>query len=113
MAELDYPSFSMIITTVDSFIEAEKLSNHLVETKLAACVNIIGPASAIYMWKSKIENTKEYQLWIKTLSKLVSSVSATINSMHSYDVPEIISFPFKSHNDDYSKWIYESTKKDV
>ena len=113
MPDVKYSSFSIIVTTVDSSSEAEKLSNHLVENKLAACVNIIGPVTSVYNWKNKIENTKEFLLWIKTLTNNVSSVSEIIKSLHSYDVPEIISFQFKSHNDDYSKWFCESFGKDV
>jgi len=113
MAELKHPSFSIIITTVDSSSEAERLSKHLVENKLAACVNIIGPSTSVYNWKNNIENSREYVLWIKTLTNNVSSVSKIIRSLHSYDVPEIISFPFKSHNDDYSKWICDIFSKEV
>ena len=112
MAKLKHPSFSILITTVDSFSEAGKLSNHLVDNKLAACVNIIGPVTSVYNWKNKIENTKEFLLWIKTLTENVSSVSESIKSLHSYDVPEIISFQFKSHNDDYSKWICDTFGKE-
>ena len=105
MSELKHPSFSILITTVDSSSEAERLSKHLVENKLAACVNIIGPSTSVYNWKNNLENSKEYVLWIKTLTENILSVSNTIKSLHSYNVPEIISFPFKSHNNDYSQWI--------
>ncbi len=112
MAELKNPSFSIIITTVDSSSEAEELSTHLVENKLAACVNIIGPITSVYNWENKIENAKEYKLWIKTLTEHVSFICKTIKSLHSYDVPEIISFPFKSHNDDYLQWICDTFSKE-
>ena len=105
MAKLKHLSFSILITTVDSSSEAERLSKHLVENKLAACVNIIGPSTSVYNWKNNLENSKEYVLWIKTLTENILSVSNTIKSLHSYEMPEIISFPFKSHNDDYSQWI--------
>jgi periplasmic divalent cation tolerance protein len=105
MTESKYPSFSIIITTVESSTEAESISKNLVENKLAICVNIIGPSTSVYNWKNKLEKSKEYILWIKTISKNIISVTHTIKSLHSYDVPEIISFPFKSHNDDYSQWI--------
>ena len=113
MPDLKHSSFSIIVTTVNSSSEAEKLSNHLVKNKLAACVNIIGPVTSVYNWKNTIENSREYVLWIKTLTNNVSSVSKIIRSLHSYDVPEIISFPFKSHNDDYSKWICDIFSKEV
>ena len=105
MPDLKHSSFSIIVTTVNSSSEAEKLSNHLVKNKLAACVNIIGPVTSVYNWKNNLENSKEYILWIKTITENILSVSNTIKSLHSYDVPEIISFPIKSHNDDYSQWI--------
>ena len=113
MPDLKHSSFSIIVTTVNSSSEAEKLSNHLVKNKLAACVNIIGPVTSVYNWKNNIENSREYVLWIKTLTNNVSSVSKIIRSLHSYDVPEIISFPFKSHNDDYSQWICDTFGKEV
>ena len=105
MTESKYPSFSIIITTVESSTEAESISKNLVENKLAICVNIIGPSTSVYNWKNKLEKSKEYILWIKTITENILSVTHTIKSLHSYGVPEIISFPFKSHNDDYSQWI--------
>ena len=113
MAESKYPSFSIVITTVDSSSEAVKLAKHLVENKIAACVNIVGPSISVYNWENNLENSKEYILWIKTLTKNILSVSNTIKSRHSYDVPEIISFQFKSHNDDYSQWICDTFGKKV
>ena len=105
MTESKHSSFSIIITTVDSSTEAESISKILVENKLAVCVNIIGPSMSIYNWKNNLEYSKEYILWIKTLTENILSVTHTIKTLHSYDVPEIISIPFKSHNDDYSQWI--------
>ncbi len=111
MTESKNPSFSIIITTVDSSKEAESISKYLVEYKLVACVNIIGPSKSVYNWKNNLENSKEYILWIKTITENILSVTRTIKSLHSYSVPEIISFPFKSHNDDYSHWILDTFGK--
>tara|TARA_B100000315_G_scaffold225611_1_gene231999 strand:+ start:135 stop:476 length:342 start_codon:yes stop_codon:yes gene_type:complete len=112
MAESKYPSFSIVITTVDSSSEADKLAKHLVENKIAACVNIVGPSISVYNWKNNLEKSKEYILWIKTITENILSVTRTIKSLHSYSVPEIISFPFKSHNDDYSHWILDTFNKE-
>ena len=111
MTESKHPSFSIIITTVDSSTEAESISKYLVENKLVVCVNIIGPSTSVYNWKKNLEISKEYILWIKTITENILSVSKTIKSLHSYDVPEIISFPFNSHNDDYSHWILDTFGK--
>ena len=113
MTESNTEVFSIVITTVDSIELAEKISNYLVQNNIAACVNIIGPYSSIYKWKNKLIQNKEIILWIKTLTENILSVSNTIKSLHSYDVPEIISFRFKSHNDDYSQWICDTFGKKV
>ena len=113
MTESNTQAFSIVITTVDSIELAEKISNYLVQNNIAACVNIIGPYSSIYKWKNKLIQNKEIILWIKTLTENILSVSNTIKSLHSYDVPEIISFRFKSHNDDYSQWICDTFGKKV
>ena len=113
MTESNTQAFSIVITTVDSIELAEKISNYLVQNNIAACVNIIGPYSSIYKWKNKLIQNKEIILWIKTLTENILTVSNTIKSLHSYDVPEIISFRFKSHNDDYSQWICDTFGKKV
>ena len=113
MTESNTQAFSIVITTVDSIELAEKISNYLVQNNIAACVNIIGPYSSIYKWKNKLIQNKEIILWIKTLTENILSVSNTIKSLHSYDVPEIISFRFKSHSDDYSQWICDTIGKKV
>ena len=63
MAESKYPSFSIVITTVDSSSEADKLAKHLVENKIAACVNIVGPSISVYNWKNNLEKSdKTYKI---------------------------------------------------
>jgi len=113
LTESNTQTFSIVITTVDSIELAEKISNYLVQNNIVACINIIGPNSSIYKWKNKLVQDKEIILWIKTLTENILSVSNTIKSLHSYDVPEIISFRFKSHNDDYSQWICDTFGKKV
>ena len=113
LTESNTQAFSIVITTVDSIEVAEKISNYLVQNNIAACVNIIGPNISIYKWKTNMVQDKEFILGIKTLTENILSVSNTIKSLHSYDVPEIISFRFKSHNDDYSQWIYDTLVKKV
>tara|TARA_B100000029_G_scaffold502103_1_gene576773 strand:- start:71 stop:412 length:342 start_codon:yes stop_codon:yes gene_type:complete len=113
MTETNTQSFSIVITTVDSIEQAEKISNYLVQNNIAACINIIGPYFSIYKWKNKLVQDKEIILWIKTLTDNILSVTNTIKSLHSYDVPEIISFRFRSHNDDYSQWICDTFSKKV
>lgn len=65
----------------------------LVETKLAACVNIIPGLTSVYEWKGKIETDPEVLLMIKTRTSRVGELSDLVRSLHPYDVCEVISLP--------------------
>ena len=56
----------LVMTTIGSKELAEKLAQQLVERRVAACVNIVGPIRSVYRWKEKIEHEDEYLLLIKT-----------------------------------------------
>ena len=50
--------------------EAERIGRIMVEERLAACINILGPCRSIYRWQGAIESTDEVAAILKTcLSK--------------------------------------------
>jgi len=100
----------LVITTVDSQEEAEKLAETIVKERLGACVQIIGPIKSIYEWKGKIENAEEWILFIKTLEPNYSSLESRLKELHPYEVPEIIAIPVSSGLKDYLSWIKEVVK---
>ena len=59
-------TYIQVTTTTETMEQAEKIARHLVETKLAACVQITGPIKSIYRWKGKVETTDEWLCLIKT-----------------------------------------------
>ena len=82
--------YIQVITTTDTEKSAEKIATILVENKLAACVQIIGPIKSVFWWKAVTERAVEWLCLIKTRQDLYSSVESSIKSIHSYKVPEII-----------------------
>jgi len=98
-------SYIQITTTTETKEQADKISQHLVETKLAACVQILGPITSIYRWKGKVENAQEWLCLIKTRDNLYAKVEAAIKSVHSYETPEIISVPIIEGSKEYLSWI--------
>ena len=83
----------LILTTASTKAEADQIANKLVQEKLAACVNIIPNIKSIYRWKDKISTDSEFLLIIKTMKSVENKVIQCIKKHHSYDTPEIISFP--------------------
>jgi len=99
----------VIFVTCGSEEEAVKISNALVEERLAACVNLISPVRSIYRWEEKIWDEKEWFLIIKTQRKRFQEIETRVKSLHSYSVPEIISLPIVEGSSSYLNWLAEMT----
>ena len=98
-------SYVQISTTTATKEQAEKIVQHLVETKITACVQINGPITSIYRWKGKVENAQEWLCLIKTREDLFDKVEAAIKSQHPYETPEIIAVPIVKGSKEYLNWI--------
>jgi periplasmic divalent cation tolerance protein len=98
-------SYIQISTTTKTKEQAQKIAQYLVETRLAACVQITGPITSIYRWKGKVENTKEWLCLIKTQDDLFKKVEAAIKSQHLYETPEIIAVPIVKGSKEYLIWL--------
>jgi periplasmic divalent cation tolerance protein len=101
----------VVFVTCGSEEEAVKISNALVEDRLAACVNLISPVRSIYRWEEKICDEKEWLLIIKTQRKRFQEIETRVKSLHSYSVPEIISLPIVEGSSSYLHWLVEMTEK--
>ena len=99
---------TIIVSTYPDKKSILKISNELVKTKIAACVNIT-KISSIYTWQGKIENTSEYLALFKTTNKNKKILKEKIKSTHPYDVPEIAEIDVNSINKPYLDWIVDST----
>ena len=100
-------SFIQISTTTETKEEAQKIARHLVEMKLAACVQISGPITSIYRWKGNVENAQEWLCLIKTREELFDKVEVAIKKLHSYETPEIVAAPIVKGSDEYLAWLDE------
>jgi periplasmic divalent cation tolerance protein len=97
--------YIQVITTVQRREEAETIARSLVELRLAACVQIVGPVTSIYRWQGNIETAQEFQCWAKTGRELFDRVQAAIRRIHPYKVPEIIAVPLSAGSADYLAWL--------
>jgi periplasmic divalent cation tolerance protein len=98
----------IVLTAAGSREEAEKIAHALVERRLAACVNIVGPIHSVYRWQGKVESAPEHLLLIKTTGAMFDSVAKVIRELHSYELPECIQLPIENGSKEYLEWIEES-----
>jgi periplasmic divalent cation tolerance protein len=97
----------LVLTTASSTEESKKIARALVESRLAACVNIISKIESVYRWKGKVEEAQEYLLVIKTTAEAFPAVRDKIQELHSYEVPECIAITVDEGGEAYLKWIDE------
>jgi len=100
----------VVLITAPGEEPAVAIARALVETRLAACANLIRGVRSIYSWKGNIEDDTEVLMIVKTRKKLFDSLKSKIKELHSYEVPEIIALPIIAGSDDYLKWLRESTR---
>lgn len=103
---MDYRLLYITASTAD---EAESLGKGLVEARLAACANILGPIKSFYWWQGKLEEGVEVALLTKTRADLVEAATEWVKSHHSYTVPCVVSLPIDGGNPDFLRWIGEET----
>ncbi len=100
----------IVLTTTGSQEEARKIAHHLVENRLAACVNIVPRVESIYRWQGKVETSEEWLLLVKTTLDRVLAVQDAIRALHSYELPECVVLVIEDGSASYLEWIGESVK---
>lgn len=98
-------SVNFIYITAGSKTEAQKIGRSLVESRLAACVNILDNMQSIYRWEDKLQEDSEVVLIAKTTDELVPQLIDRVKSLHSYDCPCIVSLPISDGYPPFLDWI--------
>ena len=88
--------------------EAERIGRAMVEERLAACINILGPVRSIYRWQGAVETADEVAAIFKTRHDSADALITRIAAMHSYDVPCIVTWPVDKLLGTYADWVDES-----
>ncbi|MEM3673010.1 MAG: divalent-cation tolerance protein CutA [Candidatus Bathyarchaeia archaeon] len=101
----------VVLVTTSSKEEAEKIANSLLNERLIACANIIGPVHSLFWWTGKIDRAEEYVLLMKSRENLFDELSKRVKTLHSYEVPEIIALPVVKGYKAYMEWLDNSLKK--
>jgi len=101
--------FIVVYVTAGSPAEGDRLARALVDERLAACVNRLGPVQSVYRWEGKIEQSEEQLLIIKTQRRLFAALEKRVRELHSYSVPEIVALPIIEGSQDYLRWLGDQT----
>jgi periplasmic divalent cation tolerance protein len=88
--------------------EAERIGRVVVEERLAACINVLGPCRSIYRWQGDVETADETPAILKTTAEAADALISRIAGLHSYDVPCIAVWPIDKLLLSYAEWVEQS-----
>ena len=103
----------VILVSAPDMIVAEKLAEALVDSRLAACCNLIAGVKSVYFWEGKTETSDEVLVVIKTLESLVEEVCKVISYEHPYDVPEILCLETSGVGEKYLYWLLGAVRQSL
>jgi len=98
----------IVFMTAASAEEAMRIAEALVDSRLAACVQVLTEMQSIYLWKGKVERAREVLMIAKTTMAKFDGLQSKLRAIHSYETPEIIALPIIAGSEDYLKWLTSS-----
>jgi periplasmic divalent cation tolerance protein len=102
-------SYLMVMTTTDAREDAERLARGLVEQRLAACVQVLGPISSTYRWEGAVETAEEWLCLVKTTGARFEALAAHVEANHGYETPELTAVPVSHGSPAYLAWVSSAT----
>lgn len=101
--------FVQVTTTTATREEADALAGEVLEARLAACVQIVGPIRSRYWWKDTIETAEEWLCLAKTTAARAPALEQAIRAGHAYETPEVTATPVVGGSAAYLAWIAAET----
>ncbi|MFZ0255609.1 MAG: divalent-cation tolerance protein CutA [Gammaproteobacteria bacterium] len=97
--------YILVLSTCPDEATAERLAANLIDAKLAACVNILGPLRSIYRWQGAVQKDDEMLLIVKTHLGRYPEVERLIVQQHPYELPEVVQVAIGGGSAAYLSWI--------
>lgn len=101
-------SVLLVISTFPDIAKARQIGTALVESQLAACVNLVPAVESIYRWQGKVTTDAEVLAIFKTTANALSAFEEKFRTLHPYEVPEIVALKPEHMAESYAKWVGES-----
>lgn len=101
----------IVQTTLSDINEATEFAKKILESRLAACVQLSSKVQSMYRWKNSIEKEDEIIVTMKTLENIYTELEALIEKIHTYETPEILAAEVKHVGKKYLQWLNEEVVK--
>jgi periplasmic divalent cation tolerance protein len=98
-------NYIVILVTCKDKVEAEKITQSLLEQRLIACGNIVNPVTSFFNWLGKCDRAEECLIVMKSRVDLFEQVANHVKCLHSYEVPEVLALPIVEGSKTYLDWM--------
>jgi periplasmic divalent cation tolerance protein len=96
--------FLLVVTSVGSRDEADRMARALVEQRLAACAQI-SAIDSYYVWADALHHDGEFRVLFKVAASAYDQAERAIRAVHSYDLPAIHAIPIARAHAPYAEWV--------
>jgi len=100
----------LVFCTFPTLESARQIGTLLVNTQLAACVNLCPQVESIYRWKGEVETATEVLAIFKTTAEAWPMFQERLTALHPYETPELVAQRPAEVNGSYAAWVVESVK---
>lgn len=105
MAEIR--SVYMTFPDLDS---AASVARHLVDERLAACVNLLPRGVSVYRWEGQVNTEEEVVAFAKTTADRVDALVTRVKELHTYEVPCVVALPVTGGLPAFLAWVAADTR---
>ena len=102
----------VVLTNLPDSESAFNLARHLLRLRVAACVNVLAPATSFYRWEGRDQEASEVPVIIKSTADRYADLERAIRANHPYELPEIIALPVERGLENYLGWVEDECKPD-
>jgi len=95
----------LVVTNLPDSDSAFNIARHLVQFRLAGCVNVLPGITSFYEWEGKLEEAREHTLVVKTVRARYAEVERAIVERHPYSLPEVVALDVSAGLPDYLAWV--------
>ena len=90
---------------------AAAAANQLLDEKLIACANILGPMRSIYTWQGEREEAAEIAVLFKTDAEVLTLATSRLAEIHPYETPAVIGWKVDSVPRATAEWLWASVRR--
>jgi periplasmic divalent cation tolerance protein len=104
------PTIALVYALYGDADQAKQAARSAIESRLAACANILAPCLSIYRWEGATQFGEETPVLFKTLRELAPALAAHLREAHDYDIPAISHWEAET-SETYARWIEAETRQ--